>query len=189
MPPSMLTTCLGHRSYGSGFPRAADPRDCGWNLNRLKDNPQNVLHAVGTCVPGVTRCARPAVPITRTCFGLTGALPPTGRGCTWVCSSPHFVGTEKITTYIASTSCTTALPKAGMGYLAPLQAASSARCGTRCRVCSTRCGLMPALSRCHHDAHPLLLLQAPDLLHRLTTLISPAACTEHGANRKHLRWA
>ena len=27
--------------------------------------------------------------------------------------------------------------------------------------------------------------QAPDLLHRLTTLISPAACTEHGANRAH----
>ena len=28
--------------------------------------------------------------------------------------------------------------------------------------------------------------QAPDLLHRLTTLISPAACTEHGANRVYL---
>ena len=45
------------RSYGSGFPRSGDALDCGWNLNRLNDNPENVLRAIGSCLPGVTRCA------------------------------------------------------------------------------------------------------------------------------------
>lgn len=46
-------------SYGSGFARSPDvsDSDCGWNLNRLNENPENVLRAVGSCLPGVTRCA------------------------------------------------------------------------------------------------------------------------------------
>ena len=57
----MLTLGLCSSSYGSGFARSPDVSDCGWNLNRLNENPENVLRAVGSCLPGVTRCALPHV--------------------------------------------------------------------------------------------------------------------------------
>ena len=58
------------RSYGSGFARSPDASDCGWNLNRLNENPENVLRAVGSCLPGVTRCV-----LAKSCMFTRANLP------------------------------------------------------------------------------------------------------------------
>jgi len=125
-------------SYGSGFAQSPDAAsDCGWDLNRLNENPENVLRAVGSCLPGVTRCAR-CLESTWHPLALTLAR-ISGRGCTWECSLPPFAGTRRTTTCTASTSCTTGPPRAGMAFRALLQAGLSARCGTACHACLTRC--------------------------------------------------